>query len=315
MGKNILQTWAKDPTHAVFGMDLEGKTFAMPISEGPHWIVAGQTGSGKSVFMNALLISMISHTTPDELNIAWVDPKKVEATAYIGLPYCPIDPVTDMGDAYGLMAYFTWLMDKRYEKLAAVNVKNVAEFNEWVEKHPEEAAQKGFEKMKYWVVVIDEYADMVMQEKDVEKNIVRLGQKARASAIALLIATQRPSSDIISPVLKANIPSRIALKVTDSINSLIILDETGAEKLAGYGDGFVKTQSGEITRVQGPRITNEEIDRIFSYLRAKYPAPAPVDYKKIVVDAELCEWAEEYADDVPSEQRHVKKKKMSRLGF
>lgn len=309
MGVNILNTKAKDPTDAVFGIDLDGEVFHMPLSEGPHWIIAGQTGSGKSVFMNGLLISMFSHATPDELQTIWIDPKKVEATAYVDLPFTLINPVTDMGDAYGVTAYLCWLMDERYRLMTEVDVKKAPEFNDWIDAHPDEARERGYEKMKYIVLVVDEYADLVMQQKDVEKNLVRLGQKARAAAVHVAIATQRPSADVITPLLKANIPSRIALKVTDSVNSMIIIDEAGAEKLKGYGDGFVKTSMGEMTRVQGPFITNDEIAHIFAYIRQNYTRGEEPDWKQTVVDAGLCEWVipegYESIDDVPMEERHV----------
>lgn len=307
--KKSLNNRALDPTHAVFGLDMEGHVFDLPLSEGPHFLICGQTGSGKSVYMNAILVSVMAHATPYEVKMTWIDPKKVEATAYVGLPYCPIDPVTDMNDAYGLIQFYTWEMDRRYDLLADLNVKNLAEYNEWIDNKPEEAKKRGHEKLPYYICVIDEYADMVMQEKDVEAGIVRLGQKSRAAGIHLLIATQRPSASIVSPTLKSNIPTRVCLKVADSTNSGIILDEPGGEALKGYGDSLVKEKSGDITRVQGPFITNDEIDAIFSHLRDKYGKPETLDYKTIVVEQGLCEWAEEYEDNVPIEERHVKKPK------
>ena len=330
MAKNMFKTKAKDPTHAVFGLDLEGRVFSMPLSTGPHWIIAGQTGSGKSVFVNALLVSMISHANPEELKIFWIDPKKVEATAYVGLPFCPIDPITNMSDAYGFVAYLTWVMDERYELLADVGVKKVDEFNEWVDEDPQRARDwletrgAGWKpdrpdarelldenlKMAYYVLVIDEYADMVMQEPDVEKLLIRLGQKSRAASVHTLVSTQRPSADIITPTLRANLPSRVGLKTVDSVNSMIILEQDGCEKLRGNGDGYVKDVAGTITRVQGPYITNEEIDSIFAHLREKYGEPEPIEYKQKVVDLGLCEWEDEnYTEDVPMADRHVVKKK------
>lgn len=310
-GVNRLITKAANPTHAVFGLKTNGEPFGMPLSKGPHWIIAGQTGSGKSVFANSLLVSMISHSDPRELKLVWVDPKKVEAGAYVGLPYCPIDPVTDMHDAYGLMLWLTKMMDDRYTYLEDVSVKNIEEFNDWVTAHPQEAAAKKYKRLPYWVCVIDEYADMVMQESKVEQPIVRIGQKARAAGIHLLIMTQRPSATVITPLLKANIPSRVCLKTADGTNSAIVLDETGGEKLKGYGDGLVKTGEGDLTRVQGPYISNDEIEKIFKHLRAKYASVKmkPIDYKQEVVDAGLCEWALPEGvlsiEDVPEKDRHV----------
>lgn len=309
----MLLNRAVDPTDAVFGMDTEGGMYQKPISAGPHWIICGQTGSGKSVYINSILISMMSHSHPDELKITWIDPKKVEATAYVGLPYCPINPVTDMSDAYGLIQYYCWEMDRRYELLADTDTKQLSEFNDWVEKHPEEAKKRGYEKLPYYVCVVDEYADLVMQEKEVEEGLIRLGQKSRASGIHLMIATQRPSASIISPNLKANIPSRVGLKTSDATNSAIILDEAGCETLRGYGDSLVRSKDdSEPVRVQGPYISNDEIAKIFASLREKYGAPTPLDYKSVVVENGLCDWAEEYDDSVPVEDRHVKKPKRGR---
>ena len=210
-----------------------------------------------------------------------------------------------MQEAYGYVAYLAWLMDERYELLSKYSVKNISEFNEYVDAHPD----CGEEKMSYFVLMVDEYADMVMQTPEVEKNIVRPGQKARACGIHVIVSTQRPSADILSPILKANIPSRVCLKTTDQTNSMIVLDEPGGESLRGYGDGLVKTVDGTITRVQGPWISNDEIDRIFAHLRGKYPRPEPIDYKSKVVELGICDWAETYTDDVPVEQRKVKAKK------
>lgn len=312
-GKNLLKTRAIDPTDAVFGDDLEGNHFHTNLSGGPHWIVAGQTGSGKSVYLNSLLSSCMFHATPDELIITAVDPKKVEFSNYDGLPFCPIDSVTNMSDAYGLLAYWTWEMDERYSALEAVNVKNLAEYNEWAEKdeNKERAEELGYPRMKYVICVIDEYADMVMQESTVEDLIVRLAQKARAAGITLLIATQRPSADIISPTIKANVPARIGLKTTDSTNSMIVIDESGLEKLRGYGDSIVKLTDGSMVHVQGPYISNAELDKMFSDLKKKYPAPTPINYKQICVDNQLCDWAEKYDDDVPMKDRHLTKHKKS----
>ena len=301
------QSKAINPTDALFGADQDGHPFTMPISEGPHFIICGQTGSGKSVYINHILISMMSHTTPDELSITWVDPKKVESIPYVDNPFCPINPVIKISDAYGLMMYYTQLMEARYDDLEKINVKKIDSYNEWVHAHPEKAADMGLTPMKYMVCVIDEYADMVMQEPEVEQPIIRLGAKARAAGIHLLIATQRPSANVISPTLKANIPSRVCLKVTDSTNSQIVIDEPGGEKLSGPGDSIVKDKNGNITRCQGNFIDDDEIARIFEQQRASYPKPDFIDYKQAVVDSGECEWADDYDENTPWEKKHVKK--------
>lgn len=310
--EHSLRSRAKDPTHAAFGRGLDGEPVDYVISEGPHWIVCGQTGSGKSGFANQILISMMLHSYPNELNLFWVDPKKVEAGPYKNLPFCPIDPVLDMGDAYGLMMYLTWEMDRRYDDLEETGTKNIAGFNEWVKKNPKAAKEKGMEPMPYMVAMIDEYADMVAQEPGVEKPIIRLGAKARACGIHLIIATQRPSATFISGNLKANIPGRICLKVADGTNSMIVLDEYGGENLQGYGDALVKDKSGQVVRGQGAFVSDEEIADVFAAIREKLGEPEPINYKQIVVDNGLCQWAEEYSDDTPMEERHVKSMPMRR---
>lgn len=310
---SLLKTLAYDPTDAVMGIDTNGEVFHTPLSKGPHWLVAGQTGSGKSVFMNALMASVMYHSTPQELKIMTIDPKKVEFAAYKDLPFCPIDPVTDMNDAYGLLSYLCWEMDRRYEILQKINVRNIEDYNQKYEelkeknKLPQIIAEEG--RMAYIICIIDEYAELTMVEKTVEDLIIRLAQKARAAGISLLIATQRPSADIISSTIKANVPARIGLKTTDSMNSMIIIDEPGCEKLAGYGDSIIKMTDGSMIRVQGPFISDDELETIFAELRNKWGKPTPIDFKTICIENDLADWAENYDDDVPIEERHVKKKK------
>lgn len=179
MGVNLLNTKAGDPTEAVFGVDNEGNMFKAMLSSGPHWIVAGQSGSGKSVYMNSILASMMYHAHPDELIIMAIDPKMVEFAPYTGLPFCPIDPVTNMGDAFALLSYLVWEMDRRYnDNLKGAGVRNIKDYNKWVEDHPTEAAEKGFERMPFIVCVIDEFADMVMTTgPETTDLIIRLAQK------------------------------------------------------------------------------------------------------------------------------------------
>lgn len=336
MGINILNTKAKDPTHAIIGVDRDGNTYAVPMSKGPHCLLCGQTGSGKSVMANGILISMIAHSTPDELNIVWVDPKKVEATAYYDLPYCPINPIINMQDAYGMLLYYTWLMDERYEQMADrdVRVKNLPEFNEWVEANPDLAKKKGYEKMKYIIIMIDEYADMKDQiGSEIEDPIKRLGQKARAAGIHMILATQRPSAEVVTPLIRSNVPMRIGMKTVDASNSSLIIQQEGCEKLK-LGEAYVMTNDDGLIWVKGPYIKNEEIDRIFAHLREKYPAPEFFDYKQKAVDLGLVEWElpesyknlegetftikdpsratseeiEQWLRECPWENRHVKKK-------
>lgn len=259
------------------------------------------------------MASIMFHSSPEELKIMTIDPKKVEFEAYTGLPFCPIDPVTDMNDAYGLLSYLCWEMDRRYEVLQEMKVRNIEDYNQKYEslkaegKLTPKVKEEG--RMAYMICIIDEYADLVMTEKSVEDFIIRLAQKARAAGISLLIATQRPSADIISSTIKANVPARIGLKTTDSMNSMIVIDEPGCEKLAGYGDSIIKMTDGSMIRVQGPFISDDELNAIFAELREKWGPPTPIDFKTICVEQGLADWAEEYDDNVPMSQRHVKKKR------
>lgn len=231
--------------------------------------------SGKSVYVNSLLISAMSHATPDELKIFAIDPKKVEFSKYIDLPYCPINPVTDMRDAYGLLAFAVWEMERRYKIIKAAGVKKLSEYNDFYDKDPNGEIAKKYGRMPYLIFVIDEYASLQLISPNTETLCKSLAQKGRASGIILLLATQRPSADVISTTLRSNFPSRICLKVDNSTSSQIVLGDGidrayDGSKLKGYGDSFVLDQRGNCERVQGIYISNEEIDAIFDFLKEKY---------------------------------------------
>lgn len=231
--------------------------------------------SGKSCYVNSLLISAMSHATPDELKIFAIDPKKVEFSKYIDLPYCPINPVTDMRDAYGLLAFAVWEMERRYKIIQAAGVKQLSEYNDFYDKDPNGEIAKKYGRMPYMIFVIDEYAELQSISPNTETLCKSLAQKGRASGIILLLATQRPSADVISTTLRSNFPSRICLKVDNSTSSQIVLGDGvdrayDGSKLKGYGDSFVLDQRGNCERVQGIYISNEEIDAIFDFLKEKY---------------------------------------------
>lgn len=275
MAKNLLKTKAKDPTDAVFGVNQEGECVHKSLAEMVHTLIAGTTGSGKSVYCNSLLISAMSHATPDELKIFAIDPKKVEFSKYIDLPYCPINPVTDMRDAYGLLAFAVWEMERRYKIIQAAGVKQLSEYNDFYDKNPDSEIAKKYGRMPYMIFMIDEYAELQSISPNTETLCKSLAQKGRASGIILLLATQRPSADVISTTLRSNFPSRICLKVDNSTSSQIVLGDGvdrayDGSKLKGYGDSFVLDQRGNCERVQGIYISNEEIDAIFDFLKEKY---------------------------------------------
>lgn len=334
---NNLITKAKDPTTAIFGVDMNGEPYVEEISSGPHWLVAGTTGSGKSVSVNAMLISVMYHATPEELELFAIDPKKVEFANYEGLPYLPVDPITNMGDAYGLLAYLVLEMEEKYRQLERLGFKNIHTFNEWVINNPEEVAEKNkefdalnanlrddempyrkVEKMKFTICVIDEFAELMTDpnSKGCEDLIISLAQKARAAGIHLIVATQRPSAEVMPPLIRSNIPSRLGLRVGSPSDSGIILGEVPegyitADKLNGKGDTIVKDASGKFTRIQAPFFDETTTNIIFEYLRNKFDRVPFVDYKAITVNDKTgrveVEWVEDYDDDVPWEKRRVKK--------
>lgn len=288
MNLDHLEKEMSNPTFTVLGETAAPA--ALPLSEGPHWLIVGQTGSGKSNFINGLLTGMMEQCTPDELNIFWVDPKKVEAGHYKGTPFCPIDPVVDMGDAYGLIEYLHWETDRRFDMMEKTNTRSIEKYNTWIKDNPETAAEKGLKSIPYIVTVIDEYADMVTQTPQVDKSLVKLTARSGVCGIHLIVASQRPSATIFSANVKANLPARICMRVADEINSRVVIDQPGGEKLRGYGDMLFKDKTGQVTRLQASFTPEEKIQEVCENSISQYGAPVPIDYKKIVVDNGSCQW-------------------------
>lgn len=250
------------------GKNIMGKPIYCEINKTPHLLVAGSTGSGKSVCINSIIISILMRTKPDEVKFVLVDPKKVELSMYNGVPHLLIPVVTDPRKANIALKKIVAEMEKRYDMFEASGTKNIAGYNMYIEKKNENLPEtEQIKKLPYIVVIIDELADlMLVAAKEVEDSIMRITQMARAAGIHLIVATQRPSTDVITGVVKANIPSRISFAVSSSIDSRTILDMTGAEKLLGKGDMLFLPQ-GENTpiRVQGTFISDEEIKKVVDY--------------------------------------------------
>ena len=244
------------------GKDIMGKVKWMEINTTPHLLVAGATGSGKSVCMNCIITSILMRTKPDQVKLVMVDPKKVELSMYNGVPHllCPV--VTDPKKASVALKNIVIEMEKRYDIFEQTKNKNIKGYNEFCERNPE------YQKMPYIVVIIDELADlMLVAAKEVEDSIMRITQMARAAGIHLIVATQRPSTDVITGVVKANIPSRISFAVSSSIDSRTILDSVGAEKLLGKGDMlFLPMGENSPTRIQGAFVSEEEIQKVVDYV-------------------------------------------------
>ena len=248
------------------GRNIMGRPIYTEINKTPHLLVAGSTGSGKSVCINSIIVSMLMRSKPDEVKLVLVDPKKVELSMYNGVPHLLTPVVTDPRKANIALKKIVVEMENRYEMFSESGTKNIAGYNAYVEKHNEENSNKK-RKLPYIVVIIDELADlMLVAAKEVEDSIMRITQMARAAGIHLIVATQRPSTDVITGVVKANIPSRISFAVSSSIDSRTILDMTGAEKLLGKGDMLFLPQ-GENTplRVQGTFISDDEIKAVVDY--------------------------------------------------
>jgi len=270
--REILETIKPDDADkkllVALGQDIMGNAVTWQINKTPHLLVAGSTGSGKSVCINSLIISMLMRSKPDEVKLVLVDPKKVELSMYNGVPHLLAPVVTDARKANIALKKIVVEMERRYDLFEASGTKNIEGYNKLVEKkNMENDMDNQMKKLPFIVVIIDELADlMLVAAKEVEDSIMRITQMARAAGIHLIVATQRPSTDVITGVVKANIPSRIAFAVSSSIDSRTILDMVGAEKLLGKGDMLFLPQGENIPiRVQGTFISDDEIKAVVDY--------------------------------------------------
>lgn len=276
---------AKSPLSMALGKDISGKTVVVDLAKMPHLLVAGSTGSGKSVGVNAMILSLLFKVKPDEVKFIMIDPKQVELSMYNDIPHLLTNVVTDMNKAANALRWCVDEMERRYQLLTALHVRNIEGFNSkidqatamqlpipnpiWRPGDTMDAMPPALEKLPYIVVVVDEFADLMMiVGKQVEELIARLAQKARAIGIHLILATQRPSVDVITGLIKANIPSRIAFTVASKIDSRTILDQSGAEALLGKGDMLYSGQ-GDLIRVHGAYMTDDEVVRVASDWRAR----------------------------------------------
>lgn len=257
------------------GKNIMGNSIFCEIDKTPHLLVAGSTGSGKSVCINCMIASILMRTKPTEVKLVLVDPKKVELSMYNGIPHLLIPVVTDPKKASDALKRIVREMEDRYDIFSDKGVKNIATYNEWVDKQNEgRSEEEKIPHMFYIVVIVDELADlMLVASKEVEDSIMRITQMARAAGIHLIVATQRPSTDVITGVVKANIPSRISFAVSSSIDSRTILDATGAEKLLGKGDMlFLPMGENAPVRVQGAFVSDEDLQKIVDYTVAQQKA-------------------------------------------
>ncbi len=261
------------------GRDVAGQPIVEDLARMPHLLIAGTTGSGKSVCINTILLSILMTRTPRQVRLILIDPKMVELQTYRMAPHLSCDVVTSMKKAPGVLAWAVEEMDKRYALLSAARVNHIRSFNKLGQEELEKRLQRKVEspevEMSYQVLVIDELADlMAVAAKEVEESIQRLAQKSRAVGLHVVLATQRPSTDVITGVIKANLPCQIAFKVSRKVDSRVILDSNGAEKLLGHGDMlYIAPGSHQPVRAQGTFVSEEEIHRVVEYLEAEGAKP------------------------------------------
>jgi S-DNA-T family DNA segregation ATPase FtsK/SpoIIIE len=294
VGSKVYQD-AHSPLTVVLGKDIGGQPVVADLAKMPHLLVAGTTGSGKSVGINAMILSLLYKSEPDRVRLIMVDPKMLELSIYEGIPHLLAPVVTDMKHAANALNWCVTEMDKRYKLMAAVGVRNLAGFNKAVQeaRKAEKPLTNPFsispenpeplEPLPYIVVVVDELADMMMVVgKKVEELIARLAQKARAAGIHLILATQRPSVDVITGLIKANVPTRIAFQVSSKIDSRTILDQMGAETLLGMGDMlYLAPGTGLPVRVHGAFVADEEVHKVVDHLKKI----GPPDYVEGILSA------------------------------
>ena len=265
------------PLGIALGKDIAGVAQVTDLCKMPHLLIAGSTGSGKSVCVNSIIMSLLFRSSPEDVKLLLIDPKVVELAEYNGIPHLLMPVVTEPKKAAGALGSAVQEMERRYRLFAENNVRDIKSFNKLAAEQPE------LEKMPYIAIIIDELADLMMVVgKDVEDSICRIAQKARAAGMHLIVATQRPSVDVITGLIKANIPSRIAFAVSSQVDSRTILDGAGAEKLLGQGDMlFMPVGAPKPTRIQGTFVRDEEISRVLDFIKSS----ATVQYDEAMIEA------------------------------
>ena len=280
----------ESPLAVALGLDISGQPIITDLRKMPHGLIAGQTGSGKSVCINTMLVSLLYKATPQELKLMLIDPKMVELAPYNQIPHLVSPVITDVKAATAALKWAVEEMERRYELFVHAGVRDISRFNDQAEK-----AGQYSNKLPYILVIIDELADlMMMSPADVEEAICRIAQKARACGIHLIVATQRPSVDVITGLIKANIPTRIAFSVSSQVDSRTIIDSGGAEKLLGRGDMlFAENGSSKTVRLQGTFVSDEEIDQVVNHVKLEQKPKYLFEQEDLLNRAQVTEEADE----------------------
>ncbi|EPR42278.1 cell division FtsK/SpoIIIE [Desulfovibrio sp. X2] len=274
---------AKSKLTLALGKDIQGRPFATDLARMPHLLVAGATGAGKSVCLNTILLSILYKARPDEVKLLLVDPKRIELSVYSDLPHLVHPVVTEMPMAKSALEWAVAEMDRRYQAMALLGVRNIEGYNQKLPQADVAAkpALAELTPMPYMVIIIDELADLMMTAgKEAEMSIVRLAQLARAAGIHLILATQRPSVDVVTGLIKANFPSRLSFQVSSKHDSRTILDMVGSEKLLGRGDSLYKPSGGKVMRVHGAFVDEDEIGHVVDHWKAQCPQEFAVDFEQ-----------------------------------
>ena len=269
---------ATNPLEVAVGKDIAGKAVFLDLATTPHMLIAGATGAGKSSGINCIITSLLMRTTPDDVRLILIDPKQVEMGQYARLPHLLTQPVTNPKKAANALGWAVKEMERRYDVLSELGYRDITGYNKAFAKgqiQPPLGTEIEYEHMPYIVVVVDELNDLMMvAARDVEESITRIAQKARAVGIHLIVATQRPSVNVITGVIKANIPARMAFAVSSLTDSRVILDQPGAEKLVGKGDMLLLPGNSSVAnRIQGSFVSEDEVRQVVAHWRAQSPEP------------------------------------------
>ncbi|MBC8263747.1 MAG: DNA translocase FtsK [Anaerolineales bacterium] len=281
------------------GRDVSGEPVVADLKAMPHLLIAGATGSGKSVCINSVIASLLCNNTPDDLKLLMIDPKRVELTNFNGIPHLVVPVIVEMERVVGSLQWVTRQMDQRYKKLAEAEVRNIEDYNKQV-------GARGESRLPYMVVFVDELADLMMLAHDeVERALCRIAQMSRATGIHLVIATQRPSVNVVTGLIKANFPARISFAVASQIDSRVILDMAGAERLLGRGDMlYMASDSSQLVRLQGCFVSNKELDRLVRYWKGTEIGPSiPASFYRAEQITQQPLWEEMRAKEKEARQK------------